>query len=282
MTQLTTLAAGAAFLALTAGAALAADLSPPIENSPDPANNLVEFGSGWYLRGDAAWTRDSKMTVDAFGLVANSNNRNGYEGSLGGGYVFNQWFRADLTFEVHNQVKQNGQTSSFNCIEALGPVKDSSGTVVGSYPIYGSCYTKYRERISRAAGLINGYVDLGTWSAITPYVGAGVGAARNQAVGSAKQYFTNQTAYAPTFTDPYSGATFYEYKDKSYKTSKYSFAFALMAGVAIDVAPHIKFDVGYRYVNLGTVKAYDTSTGNFVSKKVNSNEVRAGVRYLID
>ncbi|MGL1747212.1 opacity family porin, partial [Vibrio parahaemolyticus] len=31
------------------------------------------------------------------------------------------------------------------------------------------------------------------------------------------------------------------------------FAFAGMAGVAFDVYPHVKIDIGYRYINNGTM-----------------------------
>jgi opacity protein-like surface antigen len=45
-----------------------------------------------------------------------------------------------------------------------------------------------------------------------------------------------------------------------------------MAGVGIDVYAHTKLDIGYRYIDNGTV----------IGSHVRYNEIRAGLRYMID
>ena len=52
----------------------------------------------------------------------------------------------------------------------------------------------------------------------------------------------------------------------------HTFAFALMAGVAIDVFDHTKLDIGYRYLN----------DGRFQGATMYYHQVRAGLRYMID
>ncbi len=45
-----------------------------------------------------------------------------------------------------------------------------------------------------------------------------------------------------------------------------------MAGLSFDVFPHTKLDIGYRYLNLGTVQ----------NVRLDAHEARAGLRYMID
>ena len=54
----------------------------------------------------------------------------------------------------------------------------------------------------------------------------------------------------------------------------FNLAWALMAGIAYDVSPNAKIDMGYRYVNLGKFGSGTKSTA--------INEYRIGFRYMID
>ena len=55
----TSLALAGAFGTLVATAAQAADMAfPPMEGVPEVSEQPVELGTGWYLRGDAGWSRD--------------------------------------------------------------------------------------------------------------------------------------------------------------------------------------------------------------------------------
>jgi opacity protein-like surface antigen len=86
--------------------------------------------------------------------------------------------------------------------------------------------------IKSLAGFFNAYFDIPTGPVpIKPYLGAGVGAARNQ-VGS-----TTETDGVDTAT--VSGAT------------KTSFAYQVMAGLSFPVFIGSAIDVGYHFVDLG-------------------------------
>jgi opacity protein-like surface antigen len=54
-----------------------------------------------------------------------------------------------------------------------------------------------------------------------------------------------------------------------------------MGGVAIDLTPHLKLDIGYRYLSLGNYSATDSS-GNPITKRLSAQEIRTGFRYVID
>jgi opacity protein-like surface antigen len=43
-----------------------------------------------------------------------------------------------------------------------------------------------------------------------------------------------------------------------------------------------QLDVGYRFLDLGNVSGISSATGASVTQKVFVNELRAGVRYMLD
>ena len=146
---------------------------------------------------------------------------------LGFGYQFNSWFRADFTEEYRGG-------SSFQSLEVLNEPNIVGGnTSIQQYADF------YRANISSWVSLFNGYVDLGTWSGITPYVGAGVGFAYNTLSG-----FTD-TGYA--YTNGVNSASGGYFND----AGKWNFAWALMAGLSFDVTQNLKLDLGYRYLDYG-------------------------------
>jgi opacity protein-like surface antigen len=102
-------------------------------------------------------------------------------------------------------------------------------------------------------GLVNFYYDLDMGHRITPYVGVGIGFAHHTLDG-------NDTDDSDT-----------------------SFAWALMAGVDIDLRANWKLDIGYRYLDLGDAKFDDRKNGtpakDFILDDLESHEIRVGLRY---
>lgn len=259
MRCLTTLrAAGIAALLATGstGLALAADVlappPPPPMLAPPPA---LDAGGGFYLRGDIgmglynpkdvhlqppiAGTRTLSSSLDSMAFIG-----------IGAGYQFNSFLRGDVTGEYRFG-------SKFRIFE------ETAGAPPG--------YNITRGTFSNAVVLANGYVDLGTWSRMTPYVGGGVGMA---AVMTSKVADVGYGAFAGG-----SGSA----SDRT----KYNFAWAIHAGVTYDLTTNIKADVGYRYLNLGTV-----NSSNIVCtvpcgapfyaqiKRLDSHDLRVGLRYV--
>ena len=110
--------------------------------------------------------------------------------------------------------------------------------------------------------MFNGYLDLGTWYGITPYLGAGAG------VANLRTHDYSSTA-APPFA---SGLSHSEWK----------FAYAVMTGVGYSIAPNITVDAGYRYVNFGNVTTASDAFGAMTLKNLAAHEVRVGVRWSFD
>ena len=107
---------------------------------------------------------------------------------------------------------------------------------------------------STATALVNIYADLGTWHGITPYVGAGIGAG-----------YVALDNVALLGTDIGDAAGF-------------GVAWALMAGVAVQLNPNLQIDIGYRYLALNGV---DLGSGA-PDMDQDAHEIRVGARYLID
>lgn len=248
-------AGAATFLSLSS--AFAADLRLP------PPPPIPEFG-GWYLRGDIGMSNQRvghlfNVLYDTPGVTV-TNVSKGFDSSpivgFGVGYEFNSWFRSDITGEYRGK-------AAFRGLDTYTP-EPNSGTGVGADDYYGSK--------SEWLVLANAYLDLGTWWSLTPFIGAGVGFSRNT---------------IHDFRDvnvPTAGVAFGD------DASKWSFAWALHAGVAYKVTPGFAVQLAYRYVDLGNARSGDLTTYNGISTVYNpmefhgltSHDIMLGVRWMLE
>lgn len=259
---------------LATGAAYAADYAPPpqcydaalIASGRAPYGAVpcytppvvVEEFSSWYLRGDIGVTNQSLRDLTNV-QDANNSVRNvglGFDASplfgIGIGYYYNDWLRFDVTGEYRAKANFHGSQII------------TSG---------GSTYTdEYSGSKSEWLFLFNAYVDLGTWSGFTPFVGAGIGTSRNtihsfQDVNTV----TNGVAFGDT-------------------ASKWNLAWALHAGVSYKVTKNFAVEFAYRYVDLGNAASGDLYTylgGNSTYnpmefKRLTSHDFKIGLRMNFD
>jgi opacity protein-like surface antigen len=254
-------AAGAA--SLLSSAAFAADMPsimPPPQYYAPPAQ---DFG-GWYLRGDIGF---SNQKVDHLNNALDANNTTSVQNlsfntagifGAGVGYQFNHWFRADITGEYRGN-------------------SDFSGTDQISYP--GGVGTDvYHATKSEWVALANAYVDLGTWWCITPFVGAGVGAARVSIANFTDQGIANNGGGALP------GLALAD------NVAKWNLAWAIHAGVAYKVNPNFTVELAYRYLNMGDgmtgdLRTFD-GTNNVYNpmtfKNITSQDLMLGVRWNLE
>ncbi len=213
--------------------AQAADMlpPPPMPEPPMLRGTVSPEFSGWYLRGDVGVSANQLHSTSSDFLVPPTPPGFRYDSSnlggsafmgIGAGYQFNNWFRADMTAEYRTAANYHA-VASYN---GAAFVPNPCGGL-------GRCPDVYTGSISSAVFLANGYVDLGTWSGITPYIGAGVGLANVR---------------SGLFVDHSIGNTGGGY---SLGASKTNFAWAGMAGLSYTVSPNLKLDMGYRYLSLG-------------------------------
>jgi opacity protein-like surface antigen len=213
-------------LMLATSAALAADM--PYEPAPPPLPPVVEYG-GWYLRGDIGFSNQEVDSLDSVlfdGLdvdIVQKDFDSAPFAGVGVGYRFNKWFRADVTGEYRGG-------ASFHGLDVVSDAGD---------PVYTNEYSGIKKEVT---GLVNVYVDLGTWHGITPFLGAGIGASYNT-ISSFKDVntVTGGVAYADD-------------------DSQWDLAWALQAGLAYEVTPGLSLEVGYRYLHLGDAQSGDLNT----------------------
>ncbi|MBO4226936.1 outer membrane protein [Bradyrhizobium neotropicale] len=261
-------AAGA--VSLISSVAFAADMpiAPPPAYGPPP---VEDFG-GWYLRGDIGFSNQSVKEVRngnnaLYTPLLSLNQQTGFDTGgifgVGVGYQFNNWFRADITGQYRGRTNFHGQDL------ATFPI---GGGVVGAG------VDNYTASKSEWLVLANAYVDLGTWWCVTPFIGAGVGAARVTVSN-----FTDQglADISPNVIGP--GFAL------ANSASKWNFAWAAHAGLAYKVSPNLTLEVAYSYVDLGsgltgpvtTFQGFTTNNPmNF--RDITSHDLKLGVRWNLD
>lgn len=272
--------------------------------APPPEYSLASepqatLGNGWYLRGDAAWTRETLPVVTndaALAKVLDSSvgKNDGWAATVGAGYQFNSYFRADLTLDYRNILRGDARTSTFECVTDVVGVSDGGGAPIGVSAQTGDCYSAQRAGYKRSSLLANAYIDLGTWAGVTPYVGAGVGVTYSKVAGQYDWFYDNGAAYGPNIGPPAGfpatwvtaagdaaaeppGFAFGSQSRRiNLRKAQTTFTWALMAGVAVDVSPNAKIDFGYRFVHMGGLFP------GAAKKDGRIQELRMGLRYSPD
>ncbi|WP_137932935.1 outer membrane protein [Mesorhizobium comanense] len=240
----------AAFASIPLASAVAADYDPPVYVDQAPDYVPVEVGSGWYLRGDVSYLAQKSFKNDSFSFTpaSFSDKEDPIFASVGFGYHFNDWLRADLNL-------------GYLPGNSVGVGYNNSGTV--------SAYTQASGNLKNYAfsGILNGYVDLGTYVGITPYVGAGVGIVRSRHTLSAS-YFTNNS-------DPTDDFVLNDNK------TQYSLAYTLNAGLAYQVTKNVSVDLGYQYFSAPSAEyvTAESLTSYPVKKGINNHQIKLGLRY---
>lgn len=205
------------------GLAQAADLDQVLYATPADQDVFkpVEIGSGWYLRGDIAYVPSVNAKArlkgnDAWG-VRSGDVKATAAFSGGVGYQFTDNLRSDLT-AGYRKMKIGGEPIEADIWEVMA----------------------------------NAYYDIGNFSGVTPYIGAGLGMANMK--------------YDIGYNNSIDGRN----------TTRLQWA--LMAGAAIDVTENIKFDLGYRYARISSGDAADSASGTYADKGLQSHQIRAGIR----
>lgn len=258
----------------------AADLDEIIYAPDVPVTQPVEIGSGWYLRGDLGYsfkTRGAATNYSVFtagppaaylGNTFNSSSiESDWSGSVGVGYSFTDYLRADLTLD-YSEGRFSGTTSSLLPCAGLAT---------------GQCASVDTQAVSQLGFMANAYVDLGTYAGFTPYLGAGGGMTR------VRWGTLNNDATCVSVVGNVCGAG--AALDATHPgQDSWRFTYALMAGMSYDISSNLKFDLGYRYskTRSGAQFGYDAASVTAGATGVQSydkgfekHEVRAGLRYAL-
>jgi len=254
---------------------LAADYEPPVVVSPPDQFVPVEVGSGWYLRGDVGYAFSRSMDDVHFrnfdgsaytsGKLDSADLSSGMNYGIGFGYTFNQWLRSDITLDGFRSDVDGSFATTSPC---------------GGAPAGTTCTIKGSGSVQTLSLMANGYVDLGTYAGLTPYVGAGAGVSRVKWGKISEGFYCEDDTAACTTgllgSTPHSGKT------------DYRFTYALMAGLAYDISPNLKLDLGYKYTHVAGGDMFDWDSASAAAGATgvqgkddgfSSQEVRIGLRY---
>jgi opacity protein-like surface antigen len=227
--------AAAALLLAFATPALAFDLPPPVDA---PEITTFSTAGGWYIRGDLGYNASvdfNAPTIRSFKPAKNQYSTTTFDSerfdgdyslNAGIGYQFNDWLRTDATVDYFKGTL-NGKSVVGSPCSAIQPGNTK-------------CGQSYEQRMASLGLLANGYVDLGTYWGLTPYLGAGAGVTNvDYNALTTSKYCVNGGGKCDKFTT---------YKDQGNGgLESWRFTYALMAGVSYDIAANMKLDLGYRF-----------------------------------
>ena len=297
-----------------AAPASAADLlgtSPPLTMPGSQAPTMFELGTNWYVRGDIGISFDrapsvsfSSIALPPLGVVGApltiGNGANwtttDFTGGAGFGYRWNDWLRFDATWDYRTGPGGTRQTTVVCPYAPLAPLPtgflyNTTNTCNGSASVH-----QYDN-----AFLGNAYVDLGTYYGFTPYVGGGLGLNMNTLSGSVnfnetangQPYAADLTAFGPSppvwvnsqgqTVAPQPNIPFApQFWNRSIRSTTWSMAWALAAGLGFKLTPSATLDIGYRYLNSGTVNTLiNPQTGATIRQSNASHQIRVGVLYYL-
>ena len=132
------------------------------------------------------------------------------------GYRFNRWIRAEALLSWRPDLDFSGQS---NFLGPAGPNQPVSGSV------------------SSVAGFGVAYVDLPRIGKVRPFLGAGLGVARNR-IDSLNFQFPGISATSSTTTPGGSSS---------------DLAYLLTAGISVPLSDRLDLDLAYRFTDLGSV-----------------------------
>jgi opacity protein-like surface antigen len=212
-------------------------VAPMAQSAGLPCYLRAGIGYSWGREPSVSWegTTFANSTMGDSGLG---------EVSLGCGSATGWGLRGELQYTYRGKKSFDSDlTSTFIAL----PPNDPAHTSVKSHAL-----------------MLNAYWDLGNHRGFVPYVGAGIGIARNE---MSNVYFTN----SPFFNEVLG-------QDKT------NFAWSLMAGVEYQFSNRWSMDMGYRYIDLGSAVSDNIDTGGFWNPhfKIDdlaAHEITVGVRY---
>ena len=270
----------AAIALLSASAAFANDYnSGVVTKSPSEGFTEVEFGSGWYLRGDITYNINGRSSSGINAVEGLSSGiQSDYDDAIGARVGFGYHVSPNTRIELNAESIFNSEFSglggrTFSAVET-DPLSPAVATTPGTSDIDAE-YTAF-DLIATA------YYDLPTVGAFTPYVGAGAGIARisyNQ-TETLTCIPSSATVACTSFPPGTAGQT--TEATRTLSEEFWTHALQLTAGAAISIDDRTSLDLSYSFTQLGSGDNLSYSDGTAIDVDgVQLHQIRAGIRYDI-
>lgn len=263
------------------------------------------YGPEWYARVDLGGSWLSGGTIEETGSPLEAREPDETTptvlGGLGVGYYITPSIRAEISFDMSNDVDVThpGVVTYTDSRQAAG--RDYTNSVTGEtvptvdYKYYDVERTD-KVSMSQNYGLVSFYYDFKNGSAFTPYIGAGLGftyrVLKRKASEVAECSDTRNSHpaidayYAPgacvdteLLPNTFSSET-------TVKTTQWDLAAAAMVGFSYNITEDIMWDNGYRYMWQGGSVRLDaptlTGTSTINIKDTSQHQFRTGLRFNIN
>ena len=311
ISSLVALATTGGAVALTGTAARSADMLA----DQGQEYTQVEFGTGWYLRGEVGSTYTETTASVLNGDNTFINDRTIGEAQsfgIGGGYMINPSLRAEVGINTYTGFAHSAAAEPYQCPSYFGNVTEEVDTVVTPDPVFdpvsgnfvqgpdyvvtelqtverilqddGECYRKWQADISISTLMGKLFVDGPTFKGITPYAGIGAGLA----IVSWDEYkdFDLCLGSAATHCQGQGGGVFTLREGTAETQANFSPAFSFMVGGAYEISKNLKLDVGYTYTSIAGVTIASAADNTFYDSDLKMDdfavhEIRVGLRYEI-
>ena len=224
---------------------------PVAMSSPGPCYLRADVGYSWSNTPDVRWTvTDPDPASPTFGQfvtdrVTNVSIDNTWFGEVGIGCGSGpRGLRGEVMLGYHGKRDISGEPGPWLVPAGIDPLHTA---------------------VSTTTLMFNGYYDLGRWDRVVPYVGVGVGVARNS---TDEVFFTNNPALI----------------NRIQGEDRWSLAWALMAGVGWQLSERAVLDVGYRYLDMGKAQSGIIDSAGFINPRVriddlSAHEIKIGLRF---
>jgi len=248
-------------------AAYAADMPMPQPQVVYQQVPCCETGR-WYLRGDVGIgiqtftsfdhnQTNSNFVWPASWQIVQKDIQDTAIFGFGVGYEWNSWFRFDVTAEQRTKAAFK-VTGSFTEFCAGG----------------GTCFDVMPGNFSSTVFLANAYIDLGTWWCITPFIGAGIGGARNMITEVQDNGINSAGTQGFGFT--------------TNDSAQWNLAWDVQAGLTYNVTDNFKVDFSWRFLNLGSPQTAVIHCQNtpvcpgafFTMRDITSEDFRISLRWV--
>ena len=283
--------------ALCATPGLAADMLA----DPAAPYTQVEFGTGWYLRGDVGVTFSGIRNEQETTSSANGNQFSSeidedsvVSYGIGVGRRFTANLRGDITLEnfatVERETRQPIAPNVAPCANGsvIRTVVDGFGNITTTYPdaVIDNCVEGSSNSFHLVRGMVNGYYDFGgDFLGFRPFVGGGVGLVRNRFTSAASNITctpTTEQRCGPTDGGTADFGQAYTQQADGNNGVGYHLMGALHAGVSYAISDNLNFDVAYSYAKLVDEPLFGSANGIAdADVPTDYHTVKVGLRYEI-
>ncbi len=241
---------------------------------------FVEFGTGWYIRGDIGGGLSSVE------VTTNFTNENADLGtpvsvSVAAGYDGGNGFRYEAALNQFTNLDFGSRTSYPDCGEEDHDGLNSTAPLAVS----GECYRTNTANITASSIMANAYVQMNSYGGFTPYLGVGVGVA--YVSWNEFEWHDICTGTQDTDCGSAGGVGVNERAMGEYEEAQgFSLSGNLMVGASYALTQNTLLDFGYRFTYIGETFAAKLSDNEFNENDLevgstNLHEFRVGLRYMI-